>query len=388
MRVGLILEFSPKKGETLGTLLRTVMAAAPGLSVGFLMRETPVEGQGTACVARVTKRFPEMAQFQVDLPNGPGLPGSRPALSNMAAGGVPASPAPIETLVAIADGVPRSFPFHMVTMTLQSPEFGEPAPISGPMRVLNPGIILQDSWWVSGRQRSAVVTAVVEGDPKAKGLPPLPPALEAVVKALGKPRSKQNFPIPDPATATEPVVPGFPRVGPPANPEVAQLVDSFRARYQEWVAALALPHVLPDVRQLLASRLSGGFGEKPGPMKPALVEAFKPLGYDCKARSGTYTLRRRTPTNHIVEIHMDVGTWSQSYLGFYKLLAPGGRVTIGLPAGPGMGTPAVQYPIGGPEGWQQIVDNLAVIVEALDRELAAPVCAAWGPAPEWFDPAG
>jgi hypothetical protein len=48
---------------------------------------------------------------------------------------------------------------------------------------------------------------------------------------------------------------------------------------------------------------------------------------------------------------------------------------------------AGQYPIGGPERWQQIVDNLAALVAELDRSFVPAIEAAAGPSPEWYRPA-
>lgn len=47
---------------------------------------------------------------------------------------------------------------------------------------------------------------------------------------------------------------------------------------------------------------------------------------------------------------------------------------------------SVQYPIGAPERWQQIVENLAVIVAEFDRSFVPVVEAEAGPTPEWCRP--
>ena len=43
-------------------------------------------------------------------------------------------------------------------------------------------------------------------------------------------------------------------------------------------------------------------------------------------------------------------------------------------------TVGAQYPIGGPEQWQQIVDNLAALAAELDREFVPAILAVSGPA--------
>ncbi len=48
---------------------------------------------------------------------------------------------------------------------------------------------------------------------------------------------------------------------------------------------------------------------------------------------------------------------------------------------------AGQYPIGNAEHWRQIVANLAVIVDELDRTFLPELEQAVGRAPEWFEPA-
>ena len=45
-----------------------------------------------------------------------------------------------------------------------------------------------------------------------------------------------------------------------------------------------------------------------------------------------------------------------------------------------------QYPIGGPERWQKIVDNLAALVAELDRTFVPAIEAISGPSPDWYKP--
>ena len=45
-----------------------------------------------------------------------------------------------------------------------------------------------------------------------------------------------------------------------------------------------------------------------------------------------------------------------------------------------------QFPIGNPERWGKIVDNLAILVATLDRSFVPEIEAIAGPSPEWFRP--
>lgn len=118
--------------------------------------------------------------------------------------------------------------------------------------------------------------------------------------------------------------------------------------------------------------------------RTTLVEAFKPRGYDCRGGSGMFTLRRRTATNHIVDVELDVGTWSRSVTFMFSVRGPGFHATLFPPVNPRDGSR--QYPIGDTANWQQIVTNIAAIVDELDRTFVVEIEAAVDPAPQWFVP--
>ena len=45
-----------------------------------------------------------------------------------------------------------------------------------------------------------------------------------------------------------------------------------------------------------------------------------------------------------------------------------------------------QFPIGGPERWRQLVENLAALVGVLDAGFVPEIEAAAGPTPAWYQP--
>jgi hypothetical protein len=118
-----------------------------------------------------------------------------------------------------------------------------------------------------------------------------------------------------------------------------------------------------------------------------LVRAFKPMGYDCRAERGTFSLRRRTAGNLTVEINLDVGTWSKSLSGSFSVKGVGFSARLRLPVSK-RALDGMQYRIGDATHWQQLVDNMAAIVAELDRTFVPAIEAAAGPAPEWFMPEG
>ena len=115
-----------------------------------------------------------------------------------------------------------------------------------------------------------------------------------------------------------------------------------------------------------------------------LVAAFGPRGYDCHGGSGVFTLRRRTATNHVIDLELDVGTWSRSLTFMFHVRGPGFNATL-LPPVSAQDN-VWQYPIGDTANWERIVGNLAAIVDELQGTFVAEIEAAVGPAPAWFDP--
>ena len=123
------------------------------------------------------------------------------------------------------------------------------------------------------------------------------------------------------------------------------------------------------------------------PLKPTLVKHFKPLGYSCKGGSGTFSLRKPTPEHHVIEVDLDVGTWSRRLTAFFRLHVPGFQLRLPMPVASGAQV-LPQCAIGDAVRWEKIVENLAALTVHLEREVVPEVSKAAGPAPEWFDAPG
>jgi hypothetical protein len=243
---------------------------------------------------------------------------------------------------------------------------------------------------------------MVEGDPSAKKLPPQPANIAALFAACGKARKTVQVPVqigapPQAAAAGEPAVPASPLAAAPSHRSEAirSVIHAYRARIPELLEGL--PHDIPH-RETEPAPLSAAGLPTSGPKKPELVRAFTPLGYDCKGDTGMFTLKRRTPSNLTVRLDFDVGTWSNSITAFMKVEGmidgQGFKATLMLPVSRSAARGTVhgvempgQFPIGGPERWKQIVENLAALVGELDRSFVPEVEAAAGPSPEWYRPA-
>jgi hypothetical protein len=400
MRVALLTTFVASRKEPLAEMLQRIHQAFSGAGLGepairFNFGDGPLGGR-VSSVDRVLKRHPQLARFVTSAVPVPLIPGARRITND------PLSPAAGEavsfsTLHAIAAGVPRSFPFHDIAIHFYSPEFGELFPTSAGSAEMMCGILVSDSWWVNGRNRSLSACTLVEADPAGKKLPSPPGPVAAVLAALGKIRRAVQAPLwcaTDEAAAPGHVHDPVPGVRTPmggmiasANPEAARAVQAitadYRARLQEIVERAALAHLLPAPGAEAYRDVA--LGATAGPKKPALERVFKPMGYSCRGESGSFTLRRRTATNLTVELHLDVGTWGHQVLAMFRVWGLGFKGLLSIPVSANA-IAAGQYPIGDADRWQKIVENLGAVVRELDRSLVPEIEAAVGPSPEWYQP--
>jgi hypothetical protein len=379
MNVTVQMEFKADRKEPLGALLRRVAAQfeQSGLQPQILatFSDSPGGIRTTSAVERAIRKHPHLTHLErKDSPlQGAGIPPIR-RLTN----GDPSNPFPMADILALADGVPRSLPFHAVTVHFGHADFGNagfPPGLSPPT-----GIAIGDSWWVNGRNRSLSALYSVDANTGSKKLPDPPPAIAAILAGLGKPKRTAQFMPPGAASAaTGAAADASTPPLPAAFTEVRAILTKYRSDLRSLVERLALPHDLPPASE--AARTSRGAS---GPLKPTLVEVFAPRGYDCRGRSGTFTMRRRTGSNHIVDVELDVGTWSRSVTFMFHVRTPGINATLMPPVT--ARSDWRQYPIGDTENWKQIVENVAAIVDELERTFLVEVEAAVDPAPEWFEP--
>ena len=382
MHVRLVTTFRASKKEPLAVLLERIHAAflSSGLgepAVQFSLSDSPVPGF-VSSVDRVLKRYPALSRFGSTSSLVPGTPPIHRLSNGLES---PASGEAIEfsTLLAIAAGVPRSFPFHNFSVHFQSPAFGVALSGAGYIGPTAPGIIVGDSWWVNGRVRSVTAVTGVQAGTANKKLPSPPQNVAAVLSACGKAKSTTQIPMAE--DSSRPSIPQ-PASAPPEIAEaVRAVVLDFRARLPQIFDRANLPHEMSPALEALRTV---GFGEATGPKKPVLVRAFKPLGYDCRGDSGTFTLRRRTPGNLTAQIDLDVGTWSQSLSATFSVMGLGFKAR--LPLGVSKHSIGGQYKIGNAEHWQKLVDNLTALVAELDRSFVPAIETAAGPSPEWFIP--
>ncbi len=394
MRVALLTSFAASRKEPLVAMMDRVHKGFADAGLGPFIRFNFADGGivSFSSVDRVLKRHPELERFVTEASPAPqlGIAGSR-RLSNG-----PTSPGanegiPYATLQEIAAGVPRSFPFHGVALQFHSPEFGElravPTIFAGTMA----GVLIADSWWVNGRNRSLSACTTVEVESGSKKLPSPSGAIATVLAACGKAKKTTQVPLPENlSTAPVPAVrlpSGIPV--PSANPQLAIAVKAIAVKYRDRMAEIVtearLPHDLPGPAEMLEMPL----GVTAGPKKPPLERVFKPMGYSVRGgtagETGSFNLRRRTAANTTLAIHLDCGTWSHSLRAMFAVFGLGFRAGLPLPP-TAEAVPGGQYRIGDAEQWDKIVENLGALVVELERTFVPEIEAATGPSPEWYHP--
>ena len=209
MQVAILTTFQANKKEPLAVLLERIHAAFIASDLGepalqFCFSDAPAPGF-VSSVDRVLKRHPDLRRF---VSTGQVTP-SGPAIQQISNGGAAANKEPIgfSTLLTVAGGVPRSFPFHNLSIQFQAPAFGIGLPLGGLAGSATPGILVRDSWWVNGRQRSLVALTSVEVDPTSPKLSSPSGPVAAVLAACGKAKSTVQVPLLEAPTANTPQAP-------------------------------------------------------------------------------------------------------------------------------------------------------------------------------------
>jgi len=381
MKLFIRQEYRATKKEPFGAMLRRIYEGLGQGGVPVLYRFTfadhPVPGM-ISSVARAVKKFPYLAPLVTTEPIAPILRAKEPDKVGPPAILGNAERLEFSRLAEVADGLPRSLPFRLADVRFYTEEFGKaPATVKTDTPAaeallhghFSTGMRASDTWWVNGRNRHLGAAYVVEVEQRSRNVPLPPGALGAFLATLGKGRTLAQFAIEESEEGEKVVVKGKSQ----APPELVGLAEKLRERMPELIAAARMPHAIESAKAEHAA----------SPLKPALEKHFKPMGYATKGGSGIFTMRRRTAGNHVVEVSLDVGTWSRSLTGHFHVYLPDFAIRLPMPASPELN--ARQCDIGDAERWEKLVENMAAFTRHLDREVVPEVEKVAGPAPAWFE---
>lgn len=364
MNVVVHQKYRADKKEPLAAMLRRILDAFAAASLTPEVTATFADGPdvgGVSAVNRALKKYPDLVPFVSNEPAMPGLPATQ-----RLAGSQSGSKLPLDAVLVLAEGVPRSLPFNAIEVSFGHPEFGMAEDVLGQPLV---GVHVGDNWWINGRKRSLRALYSVAADPDASDLPAPPPGIAAVIELLGTPQKSQTIVMPETADA-------------PARDAMARVQDitaRYRAELADVLDRASLPHDLPPVADVLGDPVGSG------PLKPTLVGAFTPRDYSCRGEPGRFVLERTTSLGNRVILDIDVGTWSRMVTAHYVVVGASGGTRLQIPVC-ARAAGALQYPIGDGANWERIVSNVAAGVDEYDRTFLVEIEEAIGPSPDWFDP--
>lgn len=166
---------------------------------------------------------------------------------------------------------------------------------------------------------------------------------------------------------------------PADSSRLKQIVKAWDDAITTLLDALPLPHALPPSPE---TSWSSGLTS---PHKTTLVSTFRPRGWKyVAARSGhgLFALVKPSPRGNKILLVLDVGSTSHSCSSFVALEGLGWRAAFRI--GFVRGHHGQQYPIADDVTWGRIVENIAVVIEHLERTSIAEAEALSPMAPAWF----
>jgi hypothetical protein len=143
MHLALLTTFAASRKEPLAEDLERVHTAiiVAGLGepyVRFAFADSPIPGR-VSSVDRVLRRFPSLQPFARSRSARPGNPETKVIFNRTATGAI-GETVDFATLMGVARGVPRSFPFHNVGLHLTVPAFSSGVELPTAQPALRPGI--------------------------------------------------------------------------------------------------------------------------------------------------------------------------------------------------------------------------------------------------------
>ena len=363
MQLELRTEFKLVRSATTVDLIQATCAAfaGAGLTPVVRFRLAEYDGHKTSAVARTTRRFPDLARFDRMQPVSWEPARTERMLTNET--GTPGANASFDfaTLLEVVSGIPRRYPFFTAAVRMTHPAFGpETTPFT------RQGVLVEDSWGAAKRSITRHAVVLLDADPGAPSLPPLPASVVTVLDACDR-RS----------ATTQAILSGQ---DPSGKEVVAAIRKKTSALLDELAKRIRLPHDIPlrDDRP----------PEQPvTSYKPILAATVRPLGYECRGGGlGALVCRRRNASNIATRLYLDFGTMRDTLYATWAVAWLDGGLSIRLPS----------YSYNGWEGmrrvldetrWRQVVANLATTIAELDRLVLPVVEATARPTPAWYEPA-
>jgi hypothetical protein len=272
---------------------------------------------------------------------------------------------PAETLLEIARGIPRRFPFGTATFAWQdvaaldfTPELPQPdntaanlyARLAG--RIGMAGITLVSTWAVPKRSLDLTAAVRLNSDTAAGKRPEFPQNTRSLLDAIGKRKTDDVFAVPDSGETHE------------VKAALSDVDDAFKRGRALLVQRLP---ALPLKPLELRARDVASF-DSPGSVKEPLAHVLAELGY-ALARgggSGTMLFAKRTPEGHELRVSVDRGTWANHFAGRFEIRSERWVRSMSIPLAAG-DFPGQAYNLIDERQIQSLCRNLATVVAEIER---------------------
>jgi hypothetical protein len=351
--------------EIAGVLRRTVEIVGEAPVRFFFEDET-----GSAACAKIAADVAELAPFfhppgrMLNFDNEWDI--AHPSASNL--------PVPLEALFAVTASIPDRYALASVVMVLgpigwnagriEAPAGPGPFSTRFPAQTyLSPGLILHRIGSSNVNVTITDLTDDLEAAPHA--------AVQRLTRELGTGPPRVLAVLSSAQRPTPPV----PRSA------VTEVHDQFRSEFPAFLATLPLPHEIPD-----PSALTKVPPEAVGEVRAALLRAFKPHGWRKSAggrSAGMHRLWKTTPSGRSLALDFDTGSSLRFVTCFAKLVTEAAVFRLPVPADRRM---RMQYITPNRQLFDQVVENLTVVVEGLEQSWVTRMDAALGPLPHDYRP--
>lgn len=392
MRLFWRYQFRQVPKETTGESFRKVLtvlrdSGMSSIPIRFCFR-------GDTGLKRVVKRYPETAGFAFHTTDPQGDPAE--VMCNLDGRWQESNPngntsfLNVDTLTAIADGVPKSFGlshanviFEAVPWLLGSFQGYQLTDLgnrrwSGILPSINstsrdfplPGIVLESSWWTPRRRIQLSAVVHVDAPDASTAVCPRPDDQTLhYLNGLGKIQNSQLLVDSDPSERA---------LLESAGAKAQQIREEWNSGLPSALRGLSIPHALPETVIPIGAGLTS-------PHKDALVSVFQPRGFRYQSSHsgpGLFLLMKPSPGNNRLYLQVDVGTWSHSFSGMLTISGPGWNCSFTVMVSPDQKRD--QYAIGDQEHWVRIVDNAAAVVHHLENNLVPRIEELYPHTPAWF----
>jgi len=392
VRVFKILTYVLDKRNDLPTVFAAALNAADVLSPGkfkkyFYLADS--ENGKISAVERAVKKHPVLTKYMYSIPDRLGKLAEHRVLSNMTDDWAPPNPNKIhdevgpDVLLAIADGIPKTFPFMYATFVLDRIDWFKTGTFRSPANhrhkaspyspsdvrdYFSSSIIFQSKWGYS--RRELTLHAVIELDPPAGAgsLPDVDSTVQDLLGSLGRIRNARIMAIASPEE--EETLDGLAL-------RANEVVNSYQQSLDEILSGVQLPHVLVEPSSFCSS------WDNVSAKKP-LANTFKGAGYrylNNMSGQGLYFLCKRTERNNEILLVFDLAPMARTLSWNLVVQGPLWRHTLRMKFYP---KTHEQFSIAGQETLDQLVENARGIALSLEDAVVKDLEDIYGSAPGWF----